>query len=107
MALPRTQVSKQIDVRAGGLFHTNFSALHRARCIGPTRPLSPTRLYTKSRLGGPEEATYQPLPDADEFPDAKALEQAVDDYFAKINPKPKPIQGTHTKAKMITKFAPS
>jgi hypothetical protein len=42
-----------------------------------------------------------------DFASTKALEQDIDAYFAEINRKPKPIQWTYTKAKMIAKFAPT
>jgi hypothetical protein len=42
-----------------------------------------------------------------DFASTKALQQDIDAYFSEINQKPKPIQWTYTKAKMIARFAPT
>jgi len=42
-----------------------------------------------------------------DFPSTQALERDLAAYFAELNQHPKPVQWTYTKAKMLTKFAPT
>jgi hypothetical protein len=42
-----------------------------------------------------------------DFPSTQALERELLAYFAELNQHPKPVQWTYTKAKMLTKFAPT
>ena len=42
-----------------------------------------------------------------DFPSTQALERDLAAYFAELNKHPKPVNWTYTKAKMLTKFAPT
>lgn len=47
------------------------------------------------------------LLEPNDFPSTQALERDLAAYFAELNQHPKPVQWTYTKAKMLTKFAPT
>ena len=47
------------------------------------------------------------LLEPNDFPSTQAVERELAAYFAQLNQHPKPVQWSYTKAKMMTKFAPT